>query len=547
MSSRSISRSTVVASPLAQSDAAASPLPDELDDEVELFVRAARSSSFREIFLNVTASEETGTPTIPTGNGETASKPRLISERIDTDGFSDEYAAFRERYLGWRLRKGAGPAVHASVSDGAGMHHRIAALVRRAKHPGGFGYWYPTMQEWQWRRTLSYWIAVTFFEGSLFFSISSFLWCYADDFGRLHRWVTTWGYVAGKAHFFVCTYFMCIETINLSGEEGKHGGPSDDSSGSSSDSDDNGKKHDPDEFHFYPFHCKKAVRNLNKLGAGPWPYFASVIYFIGVLVFAVALIMDFIPSIPEQVSEPVIRLLFLFGSLFFFVGGLFECIENEAFYLARWVRCEFDQGLVGAVLNTTGGLGFVVGAIIAYIPGHTYASLFSYGVGSVIFAAGSGVMILMWKDEQFGLTFLAVLNHLGGDNGKPMVVTPCKSKVEEKATFSYAGAIFIMIYCLAGCLSTYDFYISLDDIWTTDIDTSKILERSFNSLLPCAFAHMMLALNSGVVQTPKQAPFRQLYIGCRILALLMCLNSGARFYSALKADAALTHTKEIGI
>ena len=40
-------------------------------------------------------------------------------------------------------------------------------------------------------------------------------------------------------------------------------------------------------------------------------------------------------------------------------------------------------------------------------------------------------MIYMWKDEQFGLTFLAVLNRLGGPHGQPMVLDEDEGKVEE--------------------------------------------------------------------------------------------------------------------
>lgn len=69
-------------------------------------------------------------------------------------------------------------------------------------------------------------------------------------------------------------------------------------------------------------------------------------------------------------------------------------------------------------------------------------------------------MILMWKDEQFGLTFLAVLNE-----GPPSILTS-HEEITKAATFSVAGTIFIMrlglqeapprwprIYCLAAALS----------------------------------------------------------------------------------------------
>eukprot|EP00438_Fugacium_kawagutii_P006087 Skav220313 [mRNA] locus=scaffold525:93816:95826:+ [translate_table: standard] len=54
--------------------------------------------------------------------------------------------------------------------------------------------------------------------GSLFFTISSFFYCYAEELGRLKPALTKWGYVGGKINFIICTYLMCIETINLTAD-----------------------------------------------------------------------------------------------------------------------------------------------------------------------------------------------------------------------------------------------------------------------------------------------------------------------------------------
>merc|ERR1712151_435220 len=91
--------------------------------------------------------------------------------------------------------------------------------------------------------------------------------------------------------------------------------------------------------------------------------------------------------------------------------------------------------------------------------------MFAYGVGSVIFALGSAIMIIMWKDEQFGLSFIAVLNNLGGPKGRPFVFNDISAKPEEATKedlhFSLVGSIFIMVYCLAATLSVYTFTISM--------------------------------------------------------------------------------------
>jgi len=142
---------------------------------------------------------------------------------------------------------------------------------------------------------MSYWISVTFFEGSVFFTISSFLGCYPEYLGNLKKIVTTWGYLAGHINFMVCTYLMCVATINLSNADLgnmqkakkaslKDCSSSDDDEESSGNSDDSD---DGERWHWWPFRVRMAIDKLDALGAGPWPYFAGAIYLVGVLVMGV--------------------------------------------------------------------------------------------------------------------------------------------------------------------------------------------------------------------------------------------------------------------
>jgi len=441
-----------------------------------------------------------------------------LTDRIDALGLSQEYSAFRERYIGWRM--GGSRGAPGEITQ-----------TKPMPQSDGFGHWYPTMRVWQWRRTLSYWIAVTFFEGSLFFTISSFLWCYPERLGTLKSAVTTHGYLAGKANFLICTYLMCIETINLTScaGHGKHScrtlAHSESELSSSEESD---AEAEEESFRLWPFNFQTALANLEKLGAGPWPYYASAVYLVGVLSFGVGLAAEFTPGLSEEVVEWTKLVSFLLGSLLFVLGGLAECVENGVF---ESFRC--DTGAVGALLNLIGGLFFLAGAICGFFDGHDFETMFLYGLGSLVFAFGSAAMIVMWKDEQFGLTFLAVLNNLGGPNGRP-IVRQGSMALKEETTFSWRGAIFIMIYCLAATLSVYNFNISIHYLWIDSANsTTYIIERSINYVLPCIFAHMLLALNSAVVRTPTSSPFHQLYIACRWLAVLMVVNSGARLVDAL--------------
>jgi len=481
-----------------------------------------------------------GVTVIPPDEAERVRNLPNLHARIDELGLTQEYAAFRDRFLGWRKGEAKGAAGETATLG---------------PNRNGFGYYYPSMEVWQWRRTMSYWISVTFFEGSLFFSFSSFLYCYEEELGDQKAALTLWGYVGGKICFIVCTYLMCIETINLTpsqceqrtaerkktealqrrqeliSEQGldcsrmRTDSDFSSSSGSeddSSDADENrGRRSKADDGFFWnPFLYKKAIANLKEVGAGPWPYFASIIYFLGVGAFTVGLIAEFAP-IPEEVEHWTLLISFLIGSLLFWIGGVAECIENEVFTSLNI----HDQAWRGALLNMIGGLGFAIGAMLGFYPPLSYQSNFCYGVGSVIFAAGSGTQIIMWKDEQFGLTFLAVLNNLGGPGGRPMVMTP-GGQVKEEQTFSRAGTVFIMIYCLSAALSFYATAMLMHSLkHNTSLTTLRWITTSIDALIPCFLAHIMLAVNSAVVKTPTMAPFRQLYIGARWLAAGMVLNS----------------------
>ena len=59
---------------------------------------------------------------------------------------SSDYDAWRERYLGW-----------AQSSE----DNKRQRKGRYRDNDVGFDEWFPTLRSWKWRRTLSYWIAVT--------------------------------------------------------------------------------------------------------------------------------------------------------------------------------------------------------------------------------------------------------------------------------------------------------------------------------------------------------------------------------------------------
>lgn len=292
---------------------------------------------------------------------------------------------------------------------------------------------------------------------------------------------------------------------------------------------------DPEIFYYWPFYWRTAISNLDRLGAGPWPYWASATYFVGVLCFGVGLIIEFMP-LKEEVIGFGVASCFTIGSFFFVVGGVCECIENESF---KFTTCKPSHGWCGAWLNFIGSVLFLIGSVMDFFPDKTilYISSFLFGIGAGAFALGSAVQIVMWKDEQFGLTYLGVLNQLGGPSGRPVVLrqTVDSEALEEEQTFTWRGAMFVMIYGAAATVSVYNSLTALTNIGRGRRSAMIYVERSFNALLPCIFAHLLLGVNSAVIRMPRQAPFRQLYIGCRWLALLMIAFGTANLVQTIMA------------
>jgi len=410
-----------------------------------------------------------------------------LTPRIEKLGLHQEYAAFKSRYLEWR--KGNAGGAKGEIS---------AEHITRPGHVAanrGFAYWYPTWQEWQWRRTISYWIAITFFEGSIFFAVSSFMYNGEQFLGSSYDPLTLYGYMEGKVCFLICTYFMCVETINLVVQEDE----------------DNSHALEKAPLFLWPYRYGTAVGKLNRVGAGPWPYYASSLYLTGVLVFGVGLAADFIPM-SASLSSPVKLYSFVLGSILFTLGAIAECIQNNVF-----TSIDIHKGWLGAFFNLVGGTGFLMGAILAF--SDSFSSNLSYGVGSILYMVSSSISIFMWQDQQFGLTFLAVLNNLGKPGGS------AKPDDGDDSRISAWSAVFIHLCCICGALSTYNF--NLEMMKHLEVDTWRSFQLAFNEFLPCLFSHMMLLLTSAVMHTPKVAPFRQMHVCAQVLILVMTVNSAS--------------------
>lgn len=511
---------------------------------------------------------------------------KRLEDRIQQMGLQQEYVAFRDRFLEWRKGEATGARgemiderEHCDTFGDRGLKNKRNLAANR-----GFGFWYPTVQEWLWKRTMSYWISVTFLEGSFFFCFSSFCYNYVQDDGTpdwddgTFEAVTLWGYLGGKINFFVCTYLMCLETVNFSAGHAdgvSERQPSDCSAGAApgrqrSDSVASGspldspselasqaspsKDHPPaaalnrrqsrlaevvqaapstekaEPFFWNPFRYRKAKENLERAGLNVLPYVTALVYFVGVLLFTVGMVCEFLPGgcwrfagsalgwrnlqccstgCSDCVLKVVKRYAFIFGATCFLAGGVVECVQNYGNITRR--SCSSSLGFVVGFLNSLGGACYLSGSWTL----DAYLGNFLFGVGSIIFIVSSSIQIWMWKDEQFGLSFLAALNDYHSLSQRP--------RNDRKDSFSGRGAFFVWLYCYCGAVSAYNFTIEVARHFSLTRVRSD--QMAFNELLPFIFAHMMLLLTSAVVRVPPGRPYRQMYILLRLLSVALALNS----------------------
>merc|ERR1712113_579376 len=106
------------------------------------------------------------------------------------------------------------------------------------------------------------------------------------------------------------------------------------------------------------------------------PYYASIIYFVGVNVYIIGLLAEFVP-ISEEVATWTKLISFELGSVMFTLGGIAECIENTVF-----TSCKCDTGWIGALLNASGGFLFLLGSTLAFASSLSFEANFIFGIGS---------------------------------------------------------------------------------------------------------------------------------------------------------------------
>mmetsp|Transcript_113100 Transcript_113100/g.156115 ORF Transcript_113100/g.156115 Transcript_113100/m.156115 type:complete len:511 (-) Transcript_113100:282-1814(-) len=393
-----------------------------------------------------------------------------LMERIAALGLTREYAAWSDDYKKWR--KGGTKGARGEVTADSLQDKTTSPFLAR------YG-------EWEFRRTISFWVAVMFLEGSLLFTMTSFDANSKAALGNNFHPLTSWSVTPGGLCFIAGTYLMCIETVNLN------------------------KK----QMTWWPFASKGSLKRRKALGITWWPYVASLNYFIGALVYFVPIVSSlFLEAFetPEILNVILVTVPYIIAGALFTIGGICECIDNRTFN--SWPS---TSAWWAALFNLVGGLFFFAAGMALVWDGWWCNTLF--GIGSAVYSAGGVIMIIMWKDEQFGLTFLAALNHLK-ESGME-----CSRPAEKERRFSIRSLVFLLLSVVSAAASVLNFSMTLEQM----IKEPRVFTctRLYNQLLPFFILHLALVLQSAVIRMPKATPFHQLMIALRVMILTVATNT----------------------
>jgi len=210
------------------------------------------------------------------------------------------------------------------------------------------------------------------------------------------------------------------------------------------------------------------------------------------------------------------------GGVLFWIGGMGECMEQKVF-----TACRLRLSQWAALWNCIGGFGFFLGAVVLFWPDTAFLSSLVYTIGSVLFVMGSVAAIWLWRDEQFGLTFMSALNEFRSKSFSPT----SGNRRRGHPQFSWRGFAFINLYCIISVVSVFNVFL---EVFNYSMFPSLFsLTRVINEVLPFLLVCAVLVVHSAVVETPKAQPWHLLIIGARWLALAIGANAMTSFYILL--------------
>mmetsp|Transcript_115019 Transcript_115019/g.321447 ORF Transcript_115019/g.321447 Transcript_115019/m.321447 type:complete len:469 (+) Transcript_115019:185-1591(+) len=415
-----------------------------------------------------------------------------LTDRLKEQGIYGEYVQWRDKYHRWRR----GEAVGAKGENTIESHEKSAQ---------DFEYWYPTVKTFNFRRTISFWGAVTCCEGCLLFLWIPVVETYGIGAESKRFELTKVPNLVGGTLFLAGIYLAYFELINMDSEG-------------------------IDAGHYNFLWCP--WRTLERLGIHYASWLGALGYLIGALFYSVAQVSDFF-SLEGLWEARLVENPLIIGGFLFFLSGICELIVNGVFTTKPDRLVWFV-----AVFNCFGGLTFWLSAC----PSIVGDAATRIGVaGTIAYLVAALLSLLMWRGEQFGGAMIPSLNNVGGSTtlrrdpatGAVNIIfgTP-NSRQEDSLNpkLSWRGIVFLNIYVTI-CAAQWIAGASCLDHLVYDQTDSRSFWKKLNLLLSCAvnvvMVHMFLVLSSATVNMPKKGdqPYRWLVYMARLLSLLVLWNS----------------------
>merc|ERR1712060_804916 len=156
---------------------------------------------------------------------------------------------------------------------------------------------------------------------------------------------------------------------------------------------------------------------------------------------------------------------------------------------------------VGSLLTLLAGLIYLLAATLTFLPVvQSYWPSLCFGVGSIVYLLGGSLQLVLWRDNQFGLTYMSMVNKPGGGSGKVADSTEAGGAAPEHSRFSSAGFVFLFFFSSASAACCYNFNMRLEDFVSNPSGTS--MHKALAALLPAVFFQIEIALYVAMVRTP---------------------------------------------
>ena len=380
-----------------------------------------------------------------------------------------------------------------------------------------FAFMFPTWTRWKFFRTLAFWVAVMYIEGSLLFiagaafSMTSFA---KAGVPGLEAAVVATPYLVGSVCFTLGSVFGVLEILYLP----KSSAPATGKAGS--------------------LGALASGRPWRCCGPANWRKVCRMVrvesivgylsYLVGALFFNINTVAGFL-KLDDWTERGLVWIPAILGSLGFCIGRVIEMRLNKAcpFQCTSPTHWLAVGNTVGAFLFLTAGVAGSLGLQDDDL--EFWLVDFTYLVGSVAFLVGSHCGLWLWKDERFGLGLISELN-VGARKYEPEKFVLSMQAQYGCGRSSVSQIPFLTMYLINATASAIQVGLAAlvnDGGSGRGSGGSAVsdLHKILDALLSFALSHGVMLLASVVHHVPTAAPHSWLLIYCRIVLFFMCINN----------------------